>query len=596
MKENISSNIINNSNNNSQDDSKSSINKLQENLILMGFDIAMINKVIEYFKIKTESEAIDYLIKTEDGMWNHPFIPKIIDEYEINNHSGIMKRPQILMNSVMNKIKSKDKENPNNQISKSVNVLNEKESNDFKEVNDICEICGESIEFHIKKNYSRKNNSEINFDKNNSFNSFGNNSNEKKNILIDDEEDEKDKNFNDNNIDNNIDNNNENNNILNNNLININEEEKEQEINQNECPICMSEFENPLEMENCKHKFCFDCFHSYLVNLININKIDKISCPKKDCPNKELSEDFFHNYLSDEEYFKYRQFKSQNQIARDPKKIFCPQCDSYALIDVNKFEKYDADNPNYSKSNLKCMNGHIFCSCGRPLHENECYKDEKELKEIIKKEKIKRCPKCGFLIKKTKGCNHMICGNPICKYEFCWLCMNEAIIDHYNLGPCSGKQFIDPDSWEYWFSQNCWCLVYLFKFFLIVFIIVGLIIGFIIIPAIGFCIISMQIIYDYSPHLMNRYVKVIEFLICFCLSFPLQSIVYNIFIIVYLMIINIKYILMAFPFIIIFLTIIKYCILPNNYNRINEPIIFNEFDDEIIHPEIELGNRINENN
>ena len=26
------------------------------------------------------------------------------------------------------------------------------------------------------------------------------------------------------------------------------------------------------------------------------------------------------------------------------------------------------------------MNGHIFCSCGRPLHENECYKDEKELK------------------------------------------------------------------------------------------------------------------------------------------------------------------------------------------------------------------------
>ena len=62
------------------------------------------------------------------------------------------------------------------------------------------------------------------------------------------------------------------------------------------------------------------------------------------------------------------------------------------------------------------------------------------------KENIKQCPKCGFLIKKNKGCNHITCGNPICKYEFCWICMKESIPDHFKYGPCAGLQFIDPDS------------------------------------------------------------------------------------------------------------------------------------------------------
>ena len=38
--------------------------KLQENLLMMGFDIDMINKVIMHFNIRTENEAIDYLIKS----------------------------------------------------------------------------------------------------------------------------------------------------------------------------------------------------------------------------------------------------------------------------------------------------------------------------------------------------------------------------------------------------------------------------------------------------------------------------------------------------------------------------------------------------
>ena len=49
---------------------------LQEHLLRMGFDLIMINKVISIYNITDENKAVEYLIKTDDGMWNHPFIPK----------------------------------------------------------------------------------------------------------------------------------------------------------------------------------------------------------------------------------------------------------------------------------------------------------------------------------------------------------------------------------------------------------------------------------------------------------------------------------------------------------------------------------------
>ena len=174
-------------------------------------------------------------------MWSHPFIPKEVIKDENNR---ILEQPKIMMNNVISK------------LSNSVNIKgsrNESEQNekiDYKIENDICEICGELKDFHKIKEYNINNNNEFNFSLNNNnninnslFNNEENNriiinenhyNNQNKNILIDDEEDEK------------------------------------EEINPDKCPICMDNF------KNYKHKFCYECFNSYLVNLININNIDKI--------------------------------------------------------------------------------------------------------------------------------------------------------------------------------------------------------------------------------------------------------------------------------------------------------------------------------
>ena len=384
MKENyidISTSLIKNSQI-IQDDR---IKKTQENLIMMGFDIEMVNKIISTFKIRTEEEVLNYLIKNENGMWEHPFIPKVEEEEE-------------------------DKKS----IISSLSIRSKKDGNKIKLFEDIYEICGESKDIHLIKEFNSNNsNNNFNFPNSddNDINIITNN-----NIIIKDDDAEQ-------------------------------EEDKEiDDIDQKECEICMNDLENPIKIISCKHQFCQDCFHSYLINLIKNNQIDQIPCPKNKCKNKNIPEKFFSKYLSEEEYFKYCDFKSKNEIARDATKIFCPLCNSYADIDKDLIDLFDSNNPNYIKSTLKCKKGHEFCSCGRPTHEGNCYKDEKEFKKFIKKEKIKSCPNCGFLIKKHRGCNHMICGNPTCRYEFCWLCMKEARPDHYENTPCAGKQFLDTEN------------------------------------------------------------------------------------------------------------------------------------------------------
>ena len=143
--------------------------------------------------------------------------------------------------------------------------------------------------------------------------------------------------------------------------------------------------------------------------------------------------------------------------------MFCPFCDSYALIPNNFNFKLDPNDSKYIKSTMTCTNGHKFCSCGIALHEGECYKDNNDFQKYLINEGVKQCPKCGFYIKKAKGCNHMTCGNAACRYEFCWLCMQEAVPGHFQFGKCKGMQFVDTKNCMYKLKQRMPFLYYIIK-------------------------------------------------------------------------------------------------------------------------------------
>ena len=558
---------------NNQNQNDLNVRNLQQNLMRMGFDLIMINKIISIFKVRTENEALDYLIKTEDGMWNHPFIPKEINPDEDNN--GILEQPKAMMTNVITRINSFKIANPIKERTSSL-IPSDFNSGEIKIEEDICEICGESKDCHkIKEFIAPDSNDNINNNDNNNILTNNNLLNDDKNNNLLNENKEPDA-INDNKID-----------------IKKEEEEKEEEnANPNECQICMDELENPVEIEKCKHKFCQECFNSYLVNLINNNRIDQIPCPKNKCSNKNLTEEFFSQYLTEQQYFKFRQFRSQNEIARDSKKIFCPLCDSYASID-GITEKYDSNNPNYKKSTLKCQKGHEFCSCGRPLHENDCYHDEKEFNDFLTEEKIKKCPKCGFLIKKNRGCNHMTCGNPICRYEFCWLCMKEAVPNHFDYGPCAGKQFFDPDSFSYRLQQNHPFLYCIYSFFNCIFSLAFLIIGFIAVPGIGLSFLSYHVIFEttHSNPFNKKLIKLLMFPIYACLFISLESIIYM----AWGLVISVGLLILGFMIISIVFSILKgilkclFC-CDSSPSPNNEPLNL-----DIEGNNIELGNN-NENN
>ena len=393
----------------------SNIIRIQKNLIMMDFDIEMINKILFYFNIESEDQAIDYLTKNSEGLWQHPFIERIKDNNIIIDEEN--KEKNGLIKGMTSKIKELKNKSLSNIVYDSFTTESHLSSGDSTDHVSICEICGEPESMHLNSNLENNNNIE-----------------EYKNELVNNFN-EHFENNDDINIDNNIDNNEKDlNNDNNNKIDNTNDN--------NICPICLDELINPVEIETCHHRFCQECFVEYLLDLIKNKRIEKIPCPNKNCSEKELKEEFFSNYLSEEEYFKYRTIRSQIEIMKDPKKMFCPFCDSYASLPNENFI-LDPNNSKYVKTTMTCINGHKFCSCGIALHNGDCYKDSNDFQKFLIDENVKQCPKCGFYIKKLKGCNHMTCGNSACKFEFCWLCMQEAVPGHFQFGKCKGMQFID---------------------------------------------------------------------------------------------------------------------------------------------------------
>ena len=82
---------------------------------------------------------------------------------------------------------------------------------------------------------------------------------------------------------------------------------------------------------------------------------------------------------------------------------------------------------------VKCECGFSFCfACSADWHEpitcnmlktwmKKCSDDSETTNWLSLN--TKDCPKCGTMIEKNGGCNHMTCKSKSCRFEFCWLCL-----------------------------------------------------------------------------------------------------------------------------------------------------------------------------
>ena len=128
----------------------------------------------------------------------------------------------------------------------------------------------------------------------------------------------------------------------------------------------------------------------------------------------------------------------------------------------------------------------------------------------------------------------MTCGNPTCRYEFCWLCMKEAVPNHFDYGPCEGKQFYDPDSFSYKLQQNHPCLYCLFSIFQCLFFFIILIMVFIVVPGFALtAIIYRMMSISFTEYHNKTLIHIILFFFCLCISFCIQSIIYMLWAIIF---------------------------------------------------------------
>uniref|UniRef100_A0A3P9JUZ6 RBR-type E3 ubiquitin transferase n=1 Tax=Oryzias latipes TaxID=8090 RepID=A0A3P9JUZ6_ORYLA len=219
------------------------------------------------------------------------------------------------------------------------------------------------------------------------------------------------------------------------------------------CGICMSSisvFEEPVDM-SCGHEFCRSCWEGFLNLKIQEGEAHNIFCPAYDC-YQLVPVEVIESVVSREMDKRYLQFDIKAFVENNPAIRWCPVAGCERAVRLNNQGPGTATGDSLSFPMLRapavdCGKGHLFCwECQGEAHEpcdcqtwklwlqkvtdmkpeelagvSEAYEDAANCLWLLTNSKP--CANCKSPIQKNEGCNHMQCAK--CKYDFCWICMEE---------------------------------------------------------------------------------------------------------------------------------------------------------------------------
>ncbi|XP_023033858.1 E3 ubiquitin-protein ligase ariadne-1 [Drosophila willistoni] len=201
------------------------------------------------------------------------------------------------------------------------------------------------------------------------------------------------------------------------------EDEEVEEEQEHICGICFCPYRQLTGLA-CGHCFCTGCWKQYLANkTCSEGLAHSISCPESDC---DILVDYvsFLQLADDVKVVeRYQQLITNTFVECNVLMRWCPAPNCSHAIKVNYAEA----------RGVLCKCGHQFCfECGENWHEpascswlkkwqRKCQEDSETSNWLA--QHTKECPKCNVTIEKDGGCNHMVCKNPTCRYDFCWVCL-----------------------------------------------------------------------------------------------------------------------------------------------------------------------------
>ncbi|KAJ2518865.1 hypothetical protein H4217_003043 [Coemansia sp. RSA 1939] len=195
------------------------------------------------------------------------------------------------------------------------------------------------------------------------------------------------------------------------------------------CTICFCSGadESYLEM-TCGHRFCSDCYRTYVTGKVLEGESWRIHCPAPGCKYL-LGIEALRLLLSSDAAALERYEENLTRSFVNDLETFtwcpAPNCE-YAVECHVPRTAWETTIPA-----VQCKCGNPFCfgcklenhlpaPCAMVVRWLQKCKDDSETSKWIKVN-TKECVKCKSTIEKNGGCNHMTCRE--CHYEFCWICM-----------------------------------------------------------------------------------------------------------------------------------------------------------------------------
>jgi len=190
-----------------------------------------------------------------------------------------------------------------------------------------------------------------------------------------------------------------------------------------ECLVCCETVEgDDCCALKCHHRFCLDCWSSYLTVKIKEGEVTRINCPALNC-KYTVPDPVVQKLVGHEIYEKYLRFVTKSFVEDNAQLTWCPspRCGNAITTDM------------VNEKIVQCSCGFRFCfSCHHEAHApatcdqvklwlQKC-SDDSETGHWVGAN-TKDCPRCGVFVEKNGGCNHMTCRQ--CGNEWCWLCMKQ---------------------------------------------------------------------------------------------------------------------------------------------------------------------------
>ncbi|KAL8056357.1 hypothetical protein ABFX02_04G115000 [Erythranthe guttata] len=151
------------------------------------------------------------------------------------------------------------------------------------------------------------------------------------------------------------------------------------------------------------HKFCKDCISKYITMKINRGKSASIACPGPDCEGIMGIEECVGGVVPKEVVTLWDQVICESVIIPLLQRFYCPYKNCSALL----MNDSDTMNTGTTREADRCkVTWHSGFDCGEfsRMREGERERDQDLMVHALtKKNKWRRCPRCGFFVERSAG-------------------------------------------------------------------------------------------------------------------------------------------------------------------------------------------------